>query len=473
MTGPVTGELLVLINRDLEVINFEQDGSGDWFCSKKPFNGNEWWEWCFEQCPCICFTMGYVIGLYSKSELLDWENPTFDTDFYPFTRLFFTKGESQVDIKLLKDLFEDKKAELAQELLRNEQEPVVSNTDPLGMHNNDMQQINVEQMHNYSEIQEEEQAVSHAYDESFAGAAEEQEPSYRVVLEPESSDSLKTEYMEAAPSIWRASLDGLEPEITPTTVIEANESITEVRKQSSAPENAIPEEMAPLKTTDRNGPPSDSIANVSIGDLEAKLIGSSIFDPVKSLGDVFDPKVYGLRTTLMELPEAGETNTPASGTDHLSISATAPESALEEKQDKSMNEGILTDTEIEPGASALQQGLPVDISSLTSVTVGSERGVQSPQGADISAPCLIIGGAPVENPSLSWRPRIICSPMSQSRFKQSRFLRPARLYSLPHSKDLQMVQVFPNHLRCYYLQQRDRMSKLLGNLPSVSARSKK
>ncbi|KAM5462048.1 hypothetical protein MferCBS49748_006796 [Microsporum ferrugineum] len=101
----VNGQL-TFVNNIEQTIQNRQLSNGEHVVRPIDFDRNEWLNECFEKCPWMCFALHYTLSMDGLSRVLDWYKPTFSTIFYPFSRPFYTKGESTVDMILLKVAFD-------------------------------------------------------------------------------------------------------------------------------------------------------------------------------------------------------------------------------------------------------------------------------------------------------------------------------------------------------------------------------
>lgn len=105
----VKGELRITSNRNLNVQRYDIPANGgNVNPTQTPFNNSEM-DGVWQVHPWICYAMEYMMSMNGRSMLLDWDNPKVTVEFYPFTRLFYTKGEIMVDLKLLNDAYDEKK----------------------------------------------------------------------------------------------------------------------------------------------------------------------------------------------------------------------------------------------------------------------------------------------------------------------------------------------------------------------------
>lgn len=117
--GRVHGALSYANNKNLDVLRNIKDPDGSRNIFKAAFNGSKGWQACYDECPWICFALQYRLTINDLSLLLEWEKPEFITDFSPFGRPFFTKGETLVDTWLLKKLYDIK---LDEERIKRQQQ---------------------------------------------------------------------------------------------------------------------------------------------------------------------------------------------------------------------------------------------------------------------------------------------------------------------------------------------------------------
>ncbi|KAL8685987.1 MAG: hypothetical protein Q9218_007423, partial [Villophora microphyllina] len=381
-TEPVTGNLVVHIDRDLEVKGFEKGLDGTWECNTKAFDTEEWWNFCFDKCPCLCFAMGYLIWFDSKSELLDWEKPTFGVDFNPFTRLFYTKGESQVDIKLLRDAFHDKKTELEQAIQQKLQDPqsftasAESYTDPLDANHLELQEETSHQALN-DDIQEELAFYVGSLTNGF-----QDEPT--VETSPLNSDiaySLHSDLFEAAPLIWHAPDDHFTSDM-----------------QRFEPEIVDLEDPLPTYAVGPSDSTLNALVNTSIGNLEADLVASNEFNQLQSLDNVFRIQALGLRDTVFT--EQEPPYTAATVTNETMPAEVKLPNDLEhddaELRDASIHPSLLARVESDVPSGRLSIDIDVEIPS----AINPGLIAQSSTSMESDEPGLFIGGILIENPKL-------------------------------------------------------------------------
>ncbi|KAK5662116.1 hypothetical protein OQA88_8021 [Cercophora sp. LCS_1] len=107
--GAVLGELIYHNNADLDVKHtFTNPNTQQRGWQMHPFNGSVAWERYWDICQWFSLALDWDVRMFSKSLLLDWDEPRGSVHFSPFARPFFTKGETLMDTLLLKKLFDDR-----------------------------------------------------------------------------------------------------------------------------------------------------------------------------------------------------------------------------------------------------------------------------------------------------------------------------------------------------------------------------
>ncbi|KAG8529620.1 uncharacterized protein KY384_005100 [Bacidia gigantensis] len=306
------------------------------------------------------------------------------TDFYPFTRLFFTKGESQVDLKLLKDVFEDKKKELEQHLSLHQQEPPNAPVSDAPLF--------VSQSISMEVIDENPNILQNGHDQWQDGILEENEAAMQEEpsgpLEVNFDSRLHTEAIEDAPFVLRSPMvdSKLEDEQP------AFPEVEEVNGDTSGPKPSAETSLLGTQPPQANGSTFldlNNLANATLEDLEVNLIKSDEFNRVQALDDVFDPKAFGLRNTLTS---SGNTDNE---TDQATNESGLPMMNREQNLEVMDNEAKTIHEPKAPGSQSRQtEPQPVSSSEFQ-----NEQSTEL-NGTGLNDPVLIIGGVIVENPKL-------------------------------------------------------------------------